>query len=142
MPSGSPTAARGRRAHRVALADRTLRPRLGSAVRDTGIGIPRRSVQARLFDDYRQSRTTPPRASSGTGLGSASVSQLATLMGGELGAEQQALAGSRFWLRIRLAAGYARMRQVRWPMQRAAMLDSVGPSPGGTAPAAGPETTS
>jgi signal transduction histidine kinase/CheY-like chemotaxis protein/HPt (histidine-containing phosphotransfer) domain-containing protein len=69
-------------------------------VRDTGIGIPDGDEQA-LFESFRQVDASTTRRYGGTGLGLAITQQLAALMGGSVGVENNVGAGSTFWARMR-----------------------------------------
>lgn len=74
------------------------------SVTDTGIGIPS-EVIAQLFDRFVSG---PPSFSLGTespistGLGLSISRQLATLMGGEIGAQSEPGKGSTFWFTVQL----------------------------------------
>ena len=71
------------------------------AVIDTGIGIAA-DKQSVLFRAFSQVDDSATREYGGTGLGLSIVKSLARQMGGEVGVESTANAGSRFWFRARL----------------------------------------
>ena len=68
-------------------------------VADTGIGMNPEQVQA-LFRPYAQADASTARKFGGTGLGLAICRKLSSMMGGEIGVESEAGAGSSFrvWL--------------------------------------------
>ncbi len=72
-------------------------------VRDTGIGIEPHRISP-LFESFSQADASMTRRYGGTGLGLAIAKQLATMMGGEVGAASEPGQGSTFWFTARLEA--------------------------------------
>jgi PAS domain S-box-containing protein len=70
------------------------------SVEDTGCGIPR-EVLGRIFDPFF---TTKP-VGTGTGLGLAICHEIVAALGGEIGVESEAGAGTRFTVRLRPSRG-------------------------------------
>ena len=69
------------------------------SVVDTGIGITPEQLQG-LFEPFTQADSSTTRRYGGTGLGLSIVNSLATLQGGQLGADSRPGEGSRFWFRV------------------------------------------
>jgi len=71
------------------------------SVTDSGIGIPA-DKQDLLFKPFSQTESSITREFGGSGLGLSIVSQLAKLMGGDVGVQSEMGQGSRFWFRVRV----------------------------------------
>jgi PAS domain S-box-containing protein len=78
--------------------------RIRFEVEDTGIGIAEENMD-RLFKAFEQADTTITRNYGGTGLGLAITSQIAKLMGGEVGVISSPGKGSTFWFTALLKTG-------------------------------------
>jgi CheY-like chemotaxis protein len=70
-------------------------------VTDTGIGIPADQLD-RLFKPFSQVDPSLTRRFAGSGLGLAICRDLTEMMGGQIGVESTAGAGSTFWFTVRL----------------------------------------
>jgi PAS domain S-box-containing protein len=71
-------------------------------VADSGIGIAA-GVLERMFEPFTQADVSMTRHYGGSGLGLAIAREIVDLMGGEIGAESEPGAGSRFWFAVELA---------------------------------------
>ncbi|GAB4145676.1 MAG: hypothetical protein Tsb0016_15710 [Sphingomonadales bacterium] len=84
----------------VTIAPDSTAPRtLLFCVRDTGIGIAP-DVLPRLFDKFSQADSSTTRHYGGTGLGLAICKQLVDQLGGAIGCESAAGAGTHFWFSL------------------------------------------
>jgi len=71
------------------------------SVRDTGIGIAPSALE-QLWESFSQADASTTRRYGGTGLGLTIARQLATLMGGAVGADSEPGRGTTFWFTARL----------------------------------------
>jgi PAS domain S-box-containing protein len=96
---------------------------LAFSVRDTGIGIAEHA-KSRIFAAFAQADTSATRQFGGTGLGLAISSELVRMMGGEIGVESTAGAGStfRFTVEMRAAPDPAEASEHRSALEGKAVL--------------------
>jgi two-component system sensor histidine kinase RpfC len=83
-------------------------------VADTGIGIPPSRLQT-IFESYVQADDSTSRRYGGTGLGTTIARDLTRLMGGQIGVDSEPGRGSRFWVRLPLAAAPGAVPAVAGP---------------------------
>src|SRR3546814_3890928 len=69
------------------------------SVRDTGIGIPE-AHRERIFNAFEQVESGRGRRFGGTGLGTTIAKALTALLGGRIGMDSEAGAGSHFWIDV------------------------------------------
>lgn len=69
------------------------------SVRDTGIGVPAQAKE-RIFGAFEQVDSGPTRRFEGIGLGTTIAKTLTSLLGGEIGLEDNPGGGSHFWVRV------------------------------------------
>jgi two-component system, sensor histidine kinase and response regulator len=74
-------------------------------VRDTGMGIPKESLE-RLFQPFTQADSSTTRRFGGTGLGLSIVRKLIEMMGGQVGAQSEVDRGSAFWFTLPLESTF------------------------------------
>ena len=73
-------------------------------VADTGIGLAAGQTE-KVFDAFYQMDSSVSRRYGGTGLGLAICKKLVTALGGDIGVESEAGAGSRFWFTLAFEPG-------------------------------------
>ncbi len=78
-------------------------------VADTGPGVPE-ALRAHIFEAFTQIDPGQAPRPPGAGLGLAIARRLATAMAGEVGVEETADGGARFWFEAAFGAGPARVR--------------------------------
>jgi PAS domain S-box-containing protein len=113
--------ARGEVCLRLAVAaESPARVRVRGEVKDTGIGVSK-DAQTRIFEAFSQADGSTTRYG-GTGLGLAISKQLVELMGGRIGVESEAGAGSTFWFELELATVAGAQPQAPAPRESLAGL--------------------
>jgi two-component system, sensor histidine kinase and response regulator len=95
-------------------------------VRDTGIGIPRESLDT-LFQPFTQADSSTTRRFGGTGLGLSIVRKLIEMMGGQTGAQSEPGKGSTFWFTLPLEPPHSLeaqpLRQIAHTGRRVLLVD-------------------
>ncbi len=95
-------------------------------VRDTGIGIPRESLDG-LFQPFTQADSSTTRRFGGTGLGLSIVRKLVEMMGGQTGAQSEPGQGSTFWFTLPLEPSHGSesqpLRQIAQKGRRILLVD-------------------
>jgi two-component system sensor histidine kinase/response regulator len=90
--------------HVVLEAEDSVGAKVRFSVHDTGLGIPPEKLDA-LFQPFIQADASTTRRHGGTGLGLSIAKGLVEGMGGVIGAESEAGAGSTFWFVLPMAKG-------------------------------------
>jgi two-component system sensor histidine kinase/response regulator len=93
-------------------------------VSDTGIGIPRESID-HLFNPFTQADASTTRKYGGTGLGLAICQKFVSLMGGEIGVESEVGKGSTFWFAVPLLKQRHPVRQAPKPRRNFAGMRAL-----------------
>lgn len=95
------------------------------SVQDNGIGIPQERLQT-IFDAFTQADGSTTREYGGTGLGLTICKRITEVMGGQIGVESVEGQGSRFWVRLQVETGDAKLIQRSAPNPaHAASADSL-----------------
>lgn len=97
-------------------------------VQDTGIGIPRDSLQ-KMFKAFSQAEASMARRFGGTGLGLSISKQLAEKMGGQIGVESEEKVGSTFWFTIFFQPGNPSVAATHEKMKVTALISGSGSRP-------------